>query len=125
MPRPRPGAEPLGAGQVLVALLVCLGLWTLVDSPALLHNAEAGPRGARRTAAIDLLKPVDRAAAASASTGWCGSSDELIGRAPPRPPTTPAPVAIESLPPPISGAAAACRPAPPPARPSHVGDRLP
>jgi hypothetical protein len=92
------GRKPLGAGQVLVAMLVCLGLWALVDSPALLHNAEAGPAGTRRTAAIDLLKPVNRVAAALSLDRVVRWSDELIGRAPPHQPSTPAPLAVGSSP---------------------------
>jgi len=88
------GRRPLGAGQVLVALLVCLGLWTLVDSPALLHNAEDGPAGTRRSAAIDLLKPVDRVAAALSLDRVVRLSDELIGRAPPHAVSTAAPPSL-------------------------------
>jgi len=100
------GRRPLGAGQVLLALLVCLGLWTLVDSPALLHNAESGPAGARRTAAIDLLKPVDRVAAALGLDRVVRVSDELIGRTPPRH-LTAAPATGASTPPPGAASSAA------------------
>ena len=46
------------AGKVLVAILVCLGLWTLAASPSLRASAESSPFGARRTASLIVLTPI-------------------------------------------------------------------
>ena len=49
----------LAAGQVLVAMVVCFGLWTLLSAHALKKAAEASPVGKRRTAALAVLRPLD------------------------------------------------------------------
>jgi len=46
------------AGKVLVAMLVCLLVWGLLDARALKRAAEASPIGARRTAALAVLGPL-------------------------------------------------------------------
>ena len=46
------------AGRVLVIGFVCLGLWLLLDSHSLQRSAESSPLGARRTAALTVLRPV-------------------------------------------------------------------
>jgi hypothetical protein len=46
------------AGGVLVAMLVCLGLWTFLFSPTLERAAEASPEGTRRSFSLALLRPV-------------------------------------------------------------------
>jgi hypothetical protein len=46
------------AGSVLVTMVVCLALWTVLAAPNLERGADAGPVGARRTAALVLLRPL-------------------------------------------------------------------
>jgi hypothetical protein len=53
-PEPRQAA----AGTVLVTMVVCLALWTVLAAPNLERGADAGPVGARRTAALVLLRPL-------------------------------------------------------------------
>ncbi|MFL5797320.1 MAG: DUF459 domain-containing protein [Actinomycetota bacterium] len=49
----------LAAGQVLVAMVVCMGVWTILSAHALHKAAEASPVGKRRTAALTVLGPID------------------------------------------------------------------
>lgn len=46
------------AGSVLVTMVVCLGLWAVLSAPNLERGAEAGPLGARRSAALTILRPL-------------------------------------------------------------------
>ncbi|HEY1635049.1 MAG TPA: DUF459 domain-containing protein [Acidimicrobiales bacterium] len=60
-PTTAPGPEGprlLAAGRVLVIGFVCLGLWLLLDSHSLQRSAESSPLGARRTAALTVLRPM-------------------------------------------------------------------
>ena len=52
--------EPRRASSrdVFVTIVVCLSLWALLAAPILWRSAEAGPVGARRTAALALLRPL-------------------------------------------------------------------
>lgn len=52
------GRRTVTARQARTAMLVCLGLWALLFGPVLQRNAETGPLGARRTAALAVLRPV-------------------------------------------------------------------
>ncbi|MGA9161810.1 MAG: DUF459 domain-containing protein [Actinomycetota bacterium] len=58
--RPPEPPEPrrASARDVFVTIVVCLSLWALLAAPILLRSAEAGPVGARRTAALALLRPL-------------------------------------------------------------------
>lgn len=53
-----PARRRVGAGRAFVAILVCLGLWALLFAPVLKRDAETGPVGARRTAALAVLRPL-------------------------------------------------------------------
>jgi hypothetical protein len=59
-PEPRPEHErrTVPSRNALVTLLVCLGLWGLLFAPALERRAETAPVGARRTAALAVLRPL-------------------------------------------------------------------
>jgi hypothetical protein len=60
-PTTAPGPEGRrlqAAGRVLVIGFVCLGLWLLLDSHSLQRSAESSPLGARRTAALTVLRPI-------------------------------------------------------------------
>jgi uncharacterized protein len=46
------------AGRVLIAMLVCLALWTFLFSPTLQRSAEASPEGTRRSVSLAVLRPV-------------------------------------------------------------------
>lgn len=51
-------ARTMTARQARTTMLVCLGLWALLFAPVLQRNAETGPLGARRSAALAVLRPV-------------------------------------------------------------------
>jgi hypothetical protein len=53
-----PARRPVGAGGAFVAIVVCLGLWALLAAPVLERDAETGPVGLRRTAALTVLRPL-------------------------------------------------------------------
>jgi uncharacterized protein len=55
---PEPEPRRASARDVFVTIVVCLSLWALLAAPLLERNAEAGPVGARRSAALTLLRPL-------------------------------------------------------------------
>src|SRR5262245_32318263 len=59
-PQRRRGPErrTMPAGGVLIAMLVCLALWTVLFSPNLKRSAEASPEGTRRSVSLAVLGPV-------------------------------------------------------------------
>lgn len=63
--RPEPAArlgrtEPrrASARDVFVTIVVCLSVWAMLAAPELERSADAGPVGARRTAALAVLRPL-------------------------------------------------------------------
>ena len=82
--RPREGPEPrkTSAVGVLVTIVVCLLLWTLLASPILERSAEAGPIGARRTAALTLLRPLVTISDALFLSRATGTIERVLGRDP-------------------------------------------
>jgi uncharacterized protein len=48
----------MAAGHVLVAFLVCMLLWALLDADALKRSSEASPEGTRRAASLAFLRPL-------------------------------------------------------------------
>lgn len=58
MPQERPEPRRASARDVFVTIVVCLSLWALLGAPLLQRSAEAGPVGARRSAALGLLRPL-------------------------------------------------------------------
>jgi uncharacterized protein len=85
-PPPRP-AEPkrTTAGSVLVTMLVCLSLWTVLAAPNLERGAEAAPVGARRSAALALLRPVAALSRFLLLSGATGSVERALGQDPDAP----------------------------------------
>ena len=81
---PRDSPEPRGTSpiRVLVTIVVCLLLWTLLASPILERSAEAGPFGARRTAALTLLRPMVAISDALFLSQATGSVERALGRDP-------------------------------------------
>jgi hypothetical protein len=47
----------MAAGHVLIAFLVCMLVWALLDADALKRSSEASPEGTRRTASLAFLRP--------------------------------------------------------------------
>jgi hypothetical protein len=54
---PPPGRRGMPAGDVLLAMLVCLLLWTFLFGPELKRASEKQPIGARRSISLALLTP--------------------------------------------------------------------
>jgi hypothetical protein len=74
-PAREPGARPVSARQAGVAMAVCLLLWGLLAAPALERNAAAAPVGARRAAALAVLRPL---VAVSERLGLVAASDSFL-----------------------------------------------
>jgi uncharacterized protein len=90
-PEPRPAAPAPGrrtatARHTLLAILVCLVAWGLLFSPVLERNAKSGPVGARRTAALAVLRPI----AAISDALLVGGTTDAVMRALGRDPDAPA-----------------------------------
>jgi hypothetical protein len=66
--------------QVVAAMVTALLAWSLIDAPALLHGAETAPRGARRTAALAVLHPLDRVSAALGVDRLSHAVDHVLHR---------------------------------------------
>src|SRR5205085_3715920 len=114
-----PGRRLEAAGRVLVVGSICLGLWLLLDVHSLQRSAESSPLGARRTAALTVLRPI----------GWVGNATgvaylgDLVKDTLGRP--TGGPV-VKSTPPVPVAAARAGRPAAiPPAAPQPTATPTP
>jgi hypothetical protein len=80
-----PARRRVRARDAFVTIVVCLGVWALLFAPALLHGAETGPVGARRTAALAVLRPLSALSDAIA----IGRGSELAMRALGRDPSAP------------------------------------
>jgi hypothetical protein len=61
-------------------MVACLGLWTLLDAPALQHSATTSPLGTRRRVAIDALRPISRVSAFLSLDRIGRAADDLRGR---------------------------------------------
>jgi len=72
--------------DVFVTIVVCLLLWALLASPVLERSAEAGPIGARRTAALALLRPLLAISDTLFLSPATGSVERALGRDPNEPP---------------------------------------
>jgi uncharacterized protein len=88
-PEPRPERERRvpeprmsSSRDVFVTIVVCLLLWTLLASPILERGAEAGPIGARRTAALTLLRPLVAISDALFLSKATGTVERALGRDP-------------------------------------------
>jgi lysophospholipase L1-like esterase len=75
--RPRPkGRRIQPAGEALIVMLIGLALWAVVVAPRLEEAAENAPFGARRTAALVVLRPL---AAINRVLGIAGITDPFEG----------------------------------------------
>src|SRR5262245_2494209 len=68
--------------DVFITIVVCLLLWTLLASPILKRAAEAGPIGARRTAALTLLRPLVAISDTLFLSRATGTVERALGRDP-------------------------------------------
>jgi hypothetical protein len=65
--------------HALLAGLACFALWLLFDAPTLLHSAQAGPLGTRRSVAISILRPVAGVSDALGLAHVVAGADRVIG----------------------------------------------
>jgi len=72
----------VGAWRAGVALGVCLLLWALLAAPLLERNAAAGPVGARRAAALTMLRPLVAMSERLGLVAATGSVERALGRDP-------------------------------------------
>jgi hypothetical protein len=110
-PRARERRKVEAAGRVLAIGFICFALWLLLDVHSLQRSAESSPLGARRSAALTVLRPI----------GWIGDLTgvadlgDLVKEALGRP--TGGPV-VKSTPPVPLAAPRARPPAPAPSAPA-------
>jgi hypothetical protein len=83
---PAPGRRTMTAPAALATIVVCLVTWGLLFSPVLERHAESGPIGARRTAALAVLRPL----AAISDALSVGRTTDMVMRALGRDPDSPA-----------------------------------
>jgi uncharacterized protein len=83
-PRPQQPPEPrrASARDVFVTIVVCLCLWALLAAPLLQRNAEAGPVGPRRAAALAFLRPLVAVSDGLLLSGATSSVERALGRDP-------------------------------------------
>src|SRR5262245_61150777 len=79
---PEPGPRRTTPRDVFITIVVCLLLWTLLASPVLKRSAAAGPIGARRTAALALLRPLVAISDTLFLSRATGSVERALGRDP-------------------------------------------
>ena len=91
--RPR---KPAAAGRVLVAALIALLLWALLDARSLQRSAQGAPLGARRTVALAILNPLVRVSTLLGFDRIGSTTERALGRDPNAPPggSLPHPVPI-------------------------------
>jgi uncharacterized protein len=77
-----PERRRASARDVFVTIVVCLSLWALLAAPLLERNAEAGPVGARRSAALALLRPLVALSDRLLLSRATGSVERALGRDP-------------------------------------------
>lgn len=82
MPPEPPEPRRASARGVFVTIVVCLSLWALLAAPLLQRSAETGPVGARRSAALALLRPLVAISDGMLLSRATGSVERALGRDP-------------------------------------------
>lgn len=77
-----PEPRRASARDVFVTIAVCLSLWAVLAAPILQRSAEAGPVGARRTAALALLRPLVAVSDTLLLSRATSSVERALGRDP-------------------------------------------
>lgn len=125
-PHPEHPERQVGpAGRVLVIGLTCFLLWGLLAAPSLLRSAESSPLGARRTAAMAVLRPLARISTVLGLDRVESGVDGVLGRnrgAPEAPPPLIRTTGLDRLGP---AAVSSPRPAPSPPLTPDPGVRPP
>jgi len=60
--------------------LLCFAVWLLLDAPTLMNSASGSPLGARRTVAMDILRPIAWLSRVTGLTHVVGAADRVLGR---------------------------------------------
>ncbi len=76
----RPSGYQAPAGRILGVGLLCFALWTLFDANQLYHSALSSPVGARRSAALTVLRPIAAVANTLGLSGLVNWGDSVLGR---------------------------------------------
>jgi uncharacterized protein len=79
---PPPGRRGMPAGDVLLAMLVCLLLWTFLFGPELKRASEKQPIGARRSVSLALLAPFVAVSNLTQITDVTDAVERSLGRDP-------------------------------------------
>lgn len=66
--------------RALAAGLICFCVWTLLDAPTLMNSAVGSTLGARRTVAMDILRPIAWLSRETGLSHVVGAADRLLGR---------------------------------------------
>jgi len=77
-----PEPQRASARDVFFTIVVCLSLWALLAAPLLQRSADAGPVGARRSAALALLRPLVAISDGLFLSRATGSIERALGRDP-------------------------------------------
>jgi hypothetical protein len=95
--RPR---KPMAAGRVLVAGLIALLLWALLDARTLQRSAQGAPLGARRTVALAILDPLVSISRVLGLDSVGSTAERALGRDPNGAPGGGPPAPLITTPPP-------------------------
>ncbi|HEV2361301.1 MAG TPA: GDSL-type esterase/lipase family protein [Acidimicrobiales bacterium] len=79
----RPGkarSRHASAGRCLAVGLVCFGVWLLFDANQLYLSAQQQPFGARRTVAIDILRPMAWVSNILSASSFVDGANDALGR---------------------------------------------
>ncbi len=80
----RSGGGPRGIAsnwkKALAAGVLCFVVWTVLDAPTLMNSAEGSPLGARRTLAMDVLRPIAWVSRETGLSHIVGAADRILGR---------------------------------------------
>jgi uncharacterized protein len=60
--------------------LLCFAVWLVLNAPTLMTNAEGSPLGARRTVAMDFLRPIAWLSRETGLSHVVGAFDRILGR---------------------------------------------
>ncbi|HUY63058.1 MAG TPA: DUF459 domain-containing protein [Acidimicrobiales bacterium] len=74
------GRHRLRWRQGLAVGVCAFAVWLLFDAPTLMHSAEASPLGARRSAALVILRPLSRVSEDIGLSHLVGTADRVLGR---------------------------------------------
>ncbi len=75
-----PNRIPIAWKKALLVGVLCFVVWTVLDAPTLMNSAEGSPLGARRTIAMDFLRPIAWFSRETGLSHIVTGADRLLGR---------------------------------------------